>query len=94
MGKKKRKSSKKVETSKKLAWWAVVVASVATITHYTLAGFGLEPSAELTVAVFTACIGYLITYAGKSLGEKVSRNRHNLDADGNPLTAPKEEEHP
>ena len=93
MGKKKRKS-KKIETSKKLAWWAVVVASVAAITHYTLAGFGLEPSADLTVAIFTACIGYLITYAGKSLGEKVSRNRHNLDADGNPLTAPKEEEHP
>ena len=25
------------------------------------------------------------TYAGKSLGEKLSRNKHRLDADGNPL---------
>ena len=31
---------------------------------------------------------YLITYAGKSLGEKISRNRHRLDADGNPLPDP------
>ena len=95
MGKKKRKSTtKKMETSKKLAWWAVVVASVAATVHYTLTAFSLEPSAELTVAIFTACIGYLITYAGKSLGEKVSRNKHGLDADGNPLNAVKEEEHP
>lgn len=36
----------------------------------------------------TACVGYLITYAGKSLGEKISRNRHGLDADGNPLPDP------
>ena len=40
---------------------------------------------DVTTTVFTACIGYLITYAGKSLGEKVSRNKHRLDADGNPL---------
>ena len=33
-------------------------------------------------------IEYLITYAGKSLGEKISRNRHGLDADGNPLPDP------
>lgn len=33
-------------------------------------------------------MGYLITYAGKSLGEKISRNRHGLDADGNPLPDP------
>lgn len=30
----------------------------------------------------------LATYAGKSLGEKISRNRHGLDADGNPLPDP------
>lgn len=28
------------------------------------------------------------TNAGKSLGEKISRNRHGLDADGNPLPDP------
>ncbi len=94
MGRKKRKSTKKVETSKMLAWWAVAVASVATTVHYTLTAFSLEPSAELTVAIFTACTGYLIAYAGKSLGEKISRNKHGLDADGTLLSAVKEEEHP
>lgn len=83
---------KKMETSKKLAWWAVFVATVILVTHYALAYLGLEPSGELTLGVFTACIGYLITYAGKSLGEKMSRNKHGLDADGNPLM--KGEEHP
>lgn len=47
-----------------------------------------DPVGELTGTIFTACVGYLITYAGKSLGEKISRNRHGLDADGNPLPDP------
>ena len=29
-----------------------------------------------------------LSAAGKSLGEKISRNRHGLDADGNPLPDP------
>lgn len=44
-----------------------------------------EAVSDVTTTIFTACIGYLITYAGKSLGEKLSRNKHRLDADGNPL---------
>ena len=86
---------KRMETSKKLAWWAVMVATVSLITHYTLTAYSLEPSGELTNGVFIACIGYLITYAGKSLGEKMSRNKYGLDADGNPLRKTVEgEEHP
>lgn len=61
------------------------MASVCPIASYTLAARGLDPVSDLTSTIFTACIGYLITYAAKSLGEKVSRNRHGLDADGNPL---------
>ena len=83
---------KRMETSKKLAWWAVMVATASLVTHYTLTAYGLEPSGDLTNGVFIACIGYLITYAGKSLGEKMSRNKYGLDADGNPLT--KGEKHP
>ena len=85
---------KKMETSKKLAWWAVAVATIVLTVHYALAYLGLEPSGDLTLGVFTACIGYLITYAGKSLGEKMSRNRHGLDADGNPLSRSEEKENP
>lgn len=83
--KKRRGKSRKMEVSKKLAWWAVIMATSSAIASYTLSAFGLDPVAELTGTIFTGCIGYLITYAGKSLGEKISRNRHRLDADGNPL---------
>ena len=85
---KRRRRKKKTETSKRLAYWAVVVATASAIASYMLASVALDPVSDLTSTIFTACIGYLITYAGKSLGEKVSRNRHGLDADGNPLPAP------
>lgn len=83
--KQRRKSRKKVEKSKLLADWAVVMATGSAIASYTLAACGMDAVSDLTSSIFTACIGYLITYAGKSLGEKISRNRHGLDADGNPL---------
>lgn len=68
MGRYRRKREAKArrrpwEFSKKLAAWAVLVATAA----------------------FTACIGYLVSYAAKSATEKISRNRHGLDADGNPI---------
>jgi hypothetical protein len=89
MTKKRRKRrKKKLETSKRLAYWAAIVASVCPVASYVLAACGLDPVSDLTSTIFTACIGYLITYAGKSLGEKVSRNRHGLDADGKPLQNP------
>lgn len=81
----KRKKQRKIETSKKLAWWAVMVATATVAASYVLAWNGLESVETLSGTVFTACIGYLITYAGKSLGEKVSRNRYGLDANGRPI---------
>ena len=78
------KDKRKIETSKKLAVWAVCIATLACIASYALAAFGFETVSDVTTTIFTACIGYLITYAGKSLGEKVSRNRHGLDEDGKP----------
>lgn len=76
---------KPMEFSKILAVWATAIATGAVIASYTLPIFYRESVSDVTTTVFTACIGYLITYAGKSLGEKVSRNKHRLDADGNPL---------
>lgn len=81
-------AEKKIEASKKLAYWAAIVASLSAATSYLLSAFGRDPVSEVTGTIFTACVGYLITYAGKSLGEKISRNRHRLDADGNPLPDP------
>ena len=68
--------------------WAASVATLSAASSLLLSAFGRDPVGELTGTIFTACVGYLITYAGKSLGEKISRNRHGLDADGNPLPDP------
>lgn len=88
---KRRKAKKKpLEFSKLLAIWAVVIATAAAAASYTLAALYREAVSDVTTAIFTGCIGYLVTYAGKSLGEKMSRNKHNLDADGNPLPAKEE----
>ena len=75
--KRRRKRKKKIEASKKLAYWAAIVASLSAATSYLLSAFGRDPVSEVTGTIFTACVGYLITYAGKSLG-----------ADGNPLPDP------
>ena len=80
---KKKAQRKPLEFSKMLAIWAVFIATAAA--SYVLAAFYREAVSDVTTTIFTACIGYLITYAGKSLGEKLSRNKHRLDADGNPL---------
>ena len=60
-------------------------ASGNTIASYVLAFRGLETAEGITTTIFTACVGYLVTYAAKSATEKISRNRHGLDADGNPI---------
>ena len=73
------------EFSKKLAVWAVVVAKATAAAYYILAFRDQQTASEVTTTIFTACIGYLVTYAAKSATEKVSRNRHGLDADGNPI---------
>ena len=65
---------------------AVVIATVSTAASYILAALGRETAGEVTTTVFTACIGYLITYAAKSATEKISRNRHGLDEDGMPIS--------
>lgn len=77
---------KPLEFSKKLAIWAAAMATLSAAASYILAAFSREAVSDVTSTIFTACIGYLITYAGKSLGEKVSRNKHHLDSDGKPLS--------
>ena len=80
------------EFSKKLAVWAAVMATASAATSYVLAIFDKQTASDVTTTIFTACIGYLITYAGKSLGEKVSRNRHGLDENGQPYDYQEENE--
>ena len=80
------------EFSKKLAVWAAVMATASAAASCVLAIFDKQTASDVTTTIFTACIGYLITYAGKSLGEKVSRNRHGLDENGQPYDYQEENE--
>ncbi|MCI8815547.1 MAG: hypothetical protein HFF15_01800 [Angelakisella sp.] len=73
------------EFSKRLAAWCVIIATAAAVASYVLAFRGLDTAEGITTTVFTGCIGYLVSYAAKSAAEKVSRNRHGLDADGTPF---------
>lgn len=73
------------EFKKKLAAWAVLAASLSAIASYVLAYMDKQTASDVTTTIFTACIGYLVSYAAASTAEKASRNRHGLDADGNPI---------
>lgn len=91
MGRYRRKREAKArrrpwEFSKKLAAWAVLVATAAAVASYVLAFRDQQTASDVTTTIFTACIGYLVSYAAKSATEKISRNRHGLDADGNPIS--------
>lgn len=83
--KKPKRARKPMEFKKRLAAWAATLATLAFVLSYVLAFFDKQTVSDVTNTVFTACIGYLISYAAASLGEKASRNKHGLDADGNPI---------
>ena len=79
------------EFKKKLAAWAVVVATASATASFVLAAMDKQTVSDVSSTIFTACIGYLISYAAASATEKVSRNRHGLDADGFPLDEEQED---
>lgn len=87
MGRKKHQRRKRPwEFKKKLAAWAALIATGTVIASYVLAALDKQTNSDLAIAIFGACIGYLISYAAATVSEKVSRNRHGLDVDGNPIT--------
>lgn len=79
-----KKKRKKGEFSKRLAMWAAFMATMSVVLSFCLAFLGKEIPSEVTATIFTACVGYLVTYAAKSYGEKASRNKYGLDENGNP----------
>lgn len=85
-------AKKRVEFSKILAIWATFVATAVVGASIALAAFDKQPVSDLSISVFAACIGYLITYAGKSAFEKSSRNKYHLDEDGKPLDGGSDQE--
>lgn len=82
---KKKAQRKPWEFKKKLAAWAAIMATLTAAISYILAYMDKQTASDVTTTIFTGCIGYLVSYAAASTAEKASRNRHGLDADGNPL---------
>ena len=74
---------KKMEFSKKLVIWALIVTTVCITVSYTLSMLDKDSCQEVTVSVATACIAIAVSYEAKSLGEKHSRNKYGIDEDGN-----------
>lgn len=79
------------EFKKRLAAWAVVIATLAAVASYALAYRDKQTASDVTTTIFTACTAYLVSYAASSTTEKISRNRHGIDPDGNPIDTEKED---
>ena len=76
---KRAKTRRPWEFKKKLAAWAVLIATATAVASYILAYLDKQTASDVTTTIFTACIGYLVSYAAASTTEKVSRNRHGLE---------------
>ena len=79
---KKRREKKKMEFSKLLVTWALVLTTICVGLSYGLAFADHDPVQEVTVSVATACIAIGVAYQAKSYGEKNSRNKYGVDCNG------------
>ena len=82
---KKKRKKKRIEFSKILVTWALVLTTVCVIVSYGLALFDHDPVQEVTVAVASACIAIGVAYQAKSYGEKNSRNKYGVDRNGSKI---------
>ena len=80
-----KKNKRKWEFKKWLAFWCMLLIMVAVGLSFYLAYTDHQTVSDVTTTIITACIAYLVSYAAASTTEKVSRNRHGLDADGIPF---------
>ena len=82
---KKAKHAKRMEFSKLLVAWALVVTTVCVGISFLLALYDHDPCIDITVSVSGACIAIAVAYEAKSAAEKHSRNKFGLDENGRPL---------
>lgn len=73
---------KKIEFSKILVIWALVITTLCITSSYLLALFDHDSCENITVGVVSTCIAIAVSYEAKSLGEKHSRNKFGLDENG------------
>lgn len=80
---------KKIEFSKVLVTWAIILTTLCVLTSYALSYFDHDPATDVTVTVATTCIAIAVAYEAKSFGEKNSRNKYGIGDDGSKITFPK-----
>lgn len=85
LNRKKARHAKRMEFSKLLVTWALIVTTACVVFSFILAMFDHDPCIDVTVSVSTACIAIAVAYEAKSAAEKHSRNKYGLDADGKPI---------
>lgn len=89
---KKAAHAKRMEFSKILVAWALIVTTVCVGISFALAMFDHDPCTDITVSVSAACIAIAVAYEAKSAAEKHSRNKYGLDENGRPLNRSDDEE--
>ena len=80
----RQQKQRKMEASKKIVIWAAVIATAAFVVPIVLAFLALQTLEQFFGTVFCACIAEVGIYSAKSWAEKNSRNKYNIDEDGNP----------
>lgn len=78
---------KKIEFSKLLVGWALIITTACIACSYALSLADHDPCSEITGGVVTTCIAIAVSYEAKSFGEKHSRNRFGLDENGRKVSA-------
>lgn len=87
-----RSTTKKIEFSKILVAWALVLTTLCVILSYALSFADHDPASDVTVAVASACIAIAVAYEAKSFGEKNSRNKYGIDERGNKIASDEEDD--
>lgn len=81
----KQKKKKKLEFAKIIAVWILIVMTLSCTTSYVLSYLDKNPVSELSGIIVSTGMGYLVSYAIKSVVEKNSRNKYGIDEMGMPF---------
>ena len=85
---------KRIEFSKLLVVWALVITTVCIVCSYVLAFTDHDSCSDVTGGVVTTCVAIAVSYEAKSLGEKHSRNKFGLDEHGRKISASSDKNEP
>lgn len=75
----------KLEFSKIIVFFMLLITIGWVSTSYFLAFFGKDPNEIVTVTVISTLMVTLISYYVSKTTEKMSRNKYGIDKNGNPF---------